>query len=753
MASTSYITVNFNVDLSKMPKNTRFHDKPNCEIVKFVIPNQCLIEIASLGRSSVLDYFNANVFGNVVHVPKSSSSFLNNLIKTAASFKTRQRNTFGRKRTELLKQSTNIHVLTEELSVYSAIERQLEAEISKVHALQEKVKGCMEENKGLSEKGKKQEAKIADLERQKEKLSSYVKNILEMPLNRSKKLSDLGPRQKLRKLKALKSPVEKALEFLKGFGLNVDSLSLSDEDEQKYDISYCIKKACNYDALSEIDQDKIQAILHVMDRFAISDEAYHALSMVIGEGMPRSYIIKQCKHDIDSICKISNTPGTIGAQLDFFEELDRLVDDTYDDGPPEDIIKIRLGGDGTRVSKTVSFLNFSMGLLNTTTSMATATSEEGNRTLAVVKTSENYENIKESLQDLISDINKLQDKRNENNVVQYTTKSGKSVKVQISFGGDMKFLLCILGLNAANATYSCMYCKIRKTDRWITQKSQKFYESIRLRRTLDELKKKVGQYGVIHPPLFDVPLDFVVIDELHLLLRIMDILIANLINEAEQIDKRKRGQNALSSLVFFINTCGVSFKVWQSKGTNKLDYTSLGGNELKKLLKTLPNKLSVSSFNFIHEDTRTEIVNLWKKFSEIYFDYISTKHAEVSNELASTLFRKCCEWIEHFIKIGSKREGYSKSCVTPYMHAMTFHIPNLMLKHSGIKQFTAQGLEKVNDDLKLIYFKRVNKVHAAEQTLRVRFRKSITRKHRRVKRLYTKKNDQYWQNRRLRYGF
>ena len=59
-----------------------------------------------------------------------------------------------------------------------------------------------------------------------------------------------------------------------------------------------------------------------MDKFCVSDVAYHELSMVDQEGMPRSYLIKQWRQDLNKLCSITRTPGEWpGAQLSFGTEL------------------------------------------------------------------------------------------------------------------------------------------------------------------------------------------------------------------------------------------------------------------------------------------------------------------------------------------------------------------------------------------------------------------------------------------------
>ena len=68
-------------------------------------------------------------------------------------------------------------------------------------------------------------------------------------------------------------------------------------------------------------------------------------------------------------------------------------------------------------------------------------------------------------------------------------------------------------------------------------------------RTLEEIKecaqlsqssRPAQRLGAINPPLFEIDLEHVVIDELHLLLRITDKLINNLVLRAAELDHRSK---------------------------------------------------------------------------------------------------------------------------------------------------------------------------------------------------------------------
>ena len=150
--------------------------------------------------------------------------------------------------------------------------------------------------------------------------------------------------------------------------------------------------------------------------------------------------------------------------------------------------------------------------------------------------------------------------------------------------------------------------------------------------TLEDVKKyaKTGEYCCIDSPLLNIPLDHIILDELHLLLRFTDVLLSNLIEDAMELDDKddffkKKGQpkgTHLRKLTQLINSCGVTFSVWEKKdgdgkGMGKIDWTSLMGDEKKKLLRTLATKLRESN-DVIHADSKDTVVKLWL-VRKIYF--------------------------------------------------------------------------------------------------------------------------------------
>lgn len=100
-------------------------------------------------------------------------------------------------------------------------------------------------------------------------------------------------------------------------------------------------------------------------------------------------------------------------------------------------------------------------------------------------------------------------------------------------------------------------------------------------------------------PLIHLPLKYVIPDELHLLLRVTDVLTRNLIQTAITHDLKHSGRarraNILSGemtnkLLDAIHDCGITFNITQQKAPSQggFEFTSLMGKEKAKLLNRLP---------------------------------------------------------------------------------------------------------------------------------------------------------------------
>ncbi|KAL5469472.1 hypothetical protein EMCRGX_G030729 [Ephydatia muelleri] len=196
--------------------------------------------------------------------------------------------------------------------------------------------------------------------------------------------------------------------------------------------------------------------------------------------------------------------------------------------------------------------------------------------------------------------------------------------------------------------------------------------------------------GSIQLPLTKIPVDHFIIDELHVLCRIFDVMVDNLVALAVLMDKQARdgSQHHINGLAVAIRECGVTFHMWKDlEKDGKYKCTSLTGGGRKKVIKAK-------------------------------------------------------RWINSFLSIPA--EGYQKARVTPYMHCLAYHIPDQIRRYGNLRMFSGQGVEKHNDDAKRAYFSS-NKWDAAAEIIKTEARVQCLRQFAAAKRPYQKHDSVYWE--------
>ena len=125
-----------------------------------------------------------------------------------------------------------------------------------------------------------------------------------------------------------------------------------------------------FDKLSgnDTDQENLETILYLLDKFCASDELYHELSL-LSDCFPKSYLIKQKRNELNKLCHIERTPGEYpGAQISFSETLQDHIKQFLESNPNykvDEPIKVKLRCDGAKMSRSANFMILSFSLLQT----------------------------------------------------------------------------------------------------------------------------------------------------------------------------------------------------------------------------------------------------------------------------------------------------------------------------------------------------------------------------------------------------
>eukprot|EP00731_Ephydatia_muelleri_P016723 Em0009g1147a len=391
---------------------------------------------------------------------------------------------------------------------------------------------------------------------------------------------------------------------------------------------------------------------------------------------------------------------------------------------PNQKIKVRISGDGAKFSRTSSFVLLSYAILMP---VGRYLSGIGNHTIAVVKGAEDYDTISTAFAATFQEIDGLQQ-------LGFVAVNGVSYNIELFFSSDMKFMLTMLGLNAANSIYACPKCTVHRDCRWDVSKPESYY-STTMARTLVTNRRAFASHGrtaavhqgSVNRPLTAIPVDHMMIDELHLFLRIFDVMLRNLI---------KMSEPQTQQLVAYIRSCGVSFTIWESESSDgKVEWTSLTGEAKKKVLKLLPSKMKdIPLPNAFLDD----VVQLWKDF-EVLYNLLSSETPPPN--AADDIHLKAKRWIQLFLRI--KSDGHQKKFVTPYFHVMVYHVPDAIRQFGNMKQFSCQGVEKHKDDSKRNYFSS-NHWDAPAEIMLAEHRLELLQQYAREKRHYTKHAAAYW---------
>ena len=103
---------------------------------------------------------------------------------------------------------------------------------------------------------------------------------------------------------------------------------------------------------------------------------------------------------------------------------------------------------------------------------------------------------------------------------------------------------------------------------------------------------------------------------------------------------------------------------------------------------------------------------LWNEFYQLACKLTSSKGCYNATEVHEYKER-VNNWFTKFC------EMYQKRHVTPYIHVLVTHVPELLGRFGSIAQFSQQGLEKLNDMTTKSYFRSTNhrKVYALSQLM------------------------------------
>jgi len=234
------------------------------------------------------------------------------------------------------------------------------------------------------------------------------------------------------------------------------------------------------------------------------------------------------------------------------------------------IIRIKLTGDSGNVGRYLKLLNFTFSAVDFLGSQ----SYIGNYTLGLFEMQEeSYNELNISLKEILASLEDFN----------FLSLNDKNYKIKFYLGGDLKFLANVMGLNSATANYPCVWWTCHKDNfQYYSKKVFSIKNNYEHARCCEEsnmcLNKKTidGRLGYMNASLITfIPNHQIIIDPLHVCLRISDKLFDHLLHDIELLDEKFKPnieENIYFSILikFLKEKCKLKNPYYVSDGQYKL---------------------------------------------------------------------------------------------------------------------------------------------------------------------------------------
>ena len=280
---------------------------------------------------------------------------------------------------------------------------------------------------------------------------------------------------------------QSTLSFLDIYDFVATKVEIYNYDSQSYDV-LDLSEGCDIDmnvdntVLDKNDLDELNLMLYVKEKFGVSNQAYHEMSIAC-KSLPRSWKLKDRVKEMNNKWNIRLTPSGNGVQQSISDrllvELKALIVKSI---PVPTTLKVKLTGDGTFIGKHIHVVNIAFTLLNEGDHAMAA---DGNHTVAVLKVKEDYKNLKEELQDIINEVEHLK----------FVDFNGIKYDIDWYLGGDWKFLAMVCGIGNAISEFPCIWCKCQSCDKFDVTKEWSMTDPSKGARTTEEITRLSSKKG------------------------------------------------------------------------------------------------------------------------------------------------------------------------------------------------------------------------------------------------------------------
>ena len=461
-------------------------------------------------------------------------------------------------------------------------------------------------------------------------------------------------------------------EYLSSCGLVLGEIPIYKAETENWDenkLKYNIHSITETEAKNK-DETIITKCLQFKDESLTSDRTYDKMQKVLAPDKPNITKVRKERIRLNSEInkKFKKYRNNYGNFVDCKSYISYQIKKNFERLKiKDDLIQVKLAGDGTKVGKKIKCLNFTFTLPD---SGLVAKTSKGNFTLGIFKIKkENRETLKEVMQGITKNLTEF----SENPEILI---NDIPFKVKFLLGGDMKFLHEMMGLSACNSTHCCFVCKIPKEDFY----NNDLKEATNCKRSIiDQAEKLKGVKknffdvpkdnvdGYLYEPIFSfINYDDIIFDTLHLSLRLPGKLIKLVLQELKTLDSSNSVnlEDLPHQKQFFgvLEKIGIStpysIETKEESNETSLIIRTFNGDESLRIMEKLDFEEYFPNDAYPKFKNKKKLTFLFQNFHSIFLNLKNNVYIDNPKECE----RATGEWLKEFLNI------FHTKHVTPYLH-------------------------------------------------------------------------------------
>jgi len=491
--------------------------------------------------------------------------------------------------------------------------------------------------------------------------------------------------------------VEFVNSFLKKYKLQLAKVNLIDSSNTVDELEIEITQTTEF-VTSEQSLEKLRLNLRQYAKKELSNLSDAAWQSFINAGTNFASLrfIRECRLCLDKeFTYFSNSCGEYCdpmSKIVYYFSLfkDKLV-------LKNNTINIRLAGDGTNICRNFTVLNFTFGFLDQNSVCLNEATMDPNTALGNFILGK-FHIKKECYLDLKTALKEIGERLS---VLKEIVFEGMTYKIEFWLGGDLKFLLIMLGMNAANSGYPCPFCTLHKSMFIHDISSQK------ISRNLSD-----NNCGKVHEPIFSfINIYNVIPDSLHMGLRITDKLESNLKLDIEQLDEtfdeHLESNEHFGNYVSYLESINIKKPFYVNKSSSQLVLRDLNGREKKRLFESIDLPSLFPELE--NSSTKNE---LWKNFFDIMYRMRDDRMSIDSIKHETQL------WLQNYAALPEKGLSFNSFSMQglEFLNCLDIRCFHRSTNKKGekhlIKKRSRIELLSFHKDLKTLF--EVNRVHVME---------------------------------------